>query len=212
MEKEKKEAQNISPILTNTLDIIETRLARTKIPWYVGSSLKEYLRIESYIKGIRKNKQFLYINGYIGEGLFYTVFSDKDIQISNGKEDIAGTDFLVEEKSLNVTINPNIKKWNFDENKPPTLLLPTYRGQTLYSNSVSKIPYVVSIHNNSFPYEEYMSDTLTLNYAILREMDYYLNCLDDTSPLQNCDIERRNYDELEDILITLSNISLPSLP
>lgn len=207
MEKEIPEIQTRSTILENTIKIIRRRLQKTRVDWYQKYFLQEYLKIDSYIKGIDNKKNCIPLTGYVAEGLFYTIFSTvskKDIEISSGKEDINGTDFIVEGKPLNVTINPRILNGKFKNYRPPNILLPTYKGQTLNSNNCPNDSYTIQINNNNFPYEEYLHDTLSLNHAILREMDYCLNNCCNDSPLDKREIKEDNYNQLRDVLSCLA--------
>jgi hypothetical protein len=210
LEKEKSETQNRSVILENTIKILRNRLHKTKDVWYRIAVLEKYLEIDSGVKTVDQKGSLLYLNGYIAEGIFYTIISSlgkKRVQISTGSEDINGTDFIIDGKPFNVTMDPHNLNGKFNNSRPPNILLPTNRDQTLNNPIGSQIPYVVSIYNDNFPYEQYFHDTLSLNYALLREMDYTLNygCRD--SLLKSSKIKEENYSELEEVLSCLSTLN-----
>jgi hypothetical protein len=210
LEKEKTEVQDKSIILVNTIKILRNRLHKTKDVWYRIYALEKYLEIDSGIKSINKEKRFLYLNGHIAEGIFYTLLSSlgkKRVQISTGREDINGTDFIIDGKPFNVTINPNDLNGKFNSSKPPNILLPVNRGQTLEEQIGSQIPYVISMNNSNFPYNQYLDHTLSLNYTLLREMDYTLNHSCKDSILGNSKIGEKNYYELEEVLSFLSTLN-----
>jgi hypothetical protein len=210
LEKEKTEVQDRSIILVNTIKILRNRLHKTKDVWYRIAVLERYLEIDSGIKGICEEKKSLKLNGFIAEGIFYTIISSlgkRRVQISTGIEDINGTDFIIDGKPFNVTMNPCNLNGKFNNSKPPNILLPMNRDQTLNSQIGSNVPYVVNIYNNHFPYEEYLHDTLSLNYAVLREMDYTLNYCCEDSILESSKIEEKNYYELEEVLSCLSTLN-----
>ena len=210
MEKENTEVQNTSIILLNTIKILRNRLHKTKDVWYRIAALEKYLEIASGVKSVNKEKIFLYLNGHIAEGIFYTLISGlgkRRVQISTGREDMNGTDFIIDGKPFSVSINPNDLNEGFSSSRPPIILLPLNRDQTLEKQIGSQIPYVVNIYNNHFPYDQYLHDTLSLNYAVLEEIDYTLNHCCEDSILESSKKEERNYHELEDILSCLSTIN-----
>lgn len=205
MEKENsnEKQENVSPILLNSIKILERRISGARRQWYIDSMLTRFLELDYYIQHPEK-RETLYLTGALAEGLFYTIFSEKALVIANSREDILGIDFFLEGNPFNVTTNPEFLGKKFNNKRPPNILLPTYKGQSLYDNPSQKTDYRVKIYEDDFPYDEYKENILSLNYAVLREMDCCLNnCLCD-SPFGEANIEGRNYEEMKEILTSLS--------
>ena len=205
MEKENsnEKEKNVSPILLNSIEILAKRSSESKKQWYIDSTLTRCLELDSYIQHPGK-RETLRLTGVLAEGLFYTIFSGKKLVIANSNQNIDGIDFFLEGKPFNVTTNPDFLGKKFNSTRPPNILLPTYKGQSLYDDSSKKTNYLVKIHEDDFPYDEYKENILSLNYAILREMGWCLNYYFGDFSLKEAEIEWRNYEEMAEILTSLS--------